>query len=52
MLKTVANYSEAEIVHIEIDNDRVRLQTKNNIITYQVYEGKIYDVIGIGLKRS
>ena len=52
MLKTVANYSEAEIVHIEIDTDRVRLQTKNNIITYQVHEGKIYDVIGIGFKRS
>ena len=52
MLKTVANYSEAEIVHIEIDTDRVRLQTKNNIITYQVHEGKIYDVIGIGVKRS
>ena len=52
LLKTVANYSEAEIVHIEIDTDRVRLQTKNNIITYQVHEGKIYDVIGIGFKRS
>ena len=50
MLKTVANYSEAEIVHIEIDTDRIRLQTKNNIITYQVHEGKIND--GIGIKRS
>ena len=50
MLKTVANYSEAEIVHIEIDTDRIRLETKNNIVTYQVHEGKIND--GIGIKRS
>lgn len=38
MLKTVANYSEAEIVHIEIDEDYIRLQKQDNVIAYQIEE--------------
>ena len=38
MLNTVASYASDHITHIEVDKDRVRLQTQDNVITYQVEE--------------
>lgn len=39
MLATVASYAKDHIVHIEVDKDRVRLQTQqDNVIAYQVEE--------------
>lgn len=38
MLATVASYAKDHIVHIEVDKDRVRLQTQGNVIAYQVEE--------------
>ena len=38
MLNTVASYASDHITHIEVDKDRVRLQTQDNVIAYQVEE--------------
>mgnify|MGYP003474655189 FL=1 len=38
MLKLVASYASDHITHIEVDKDRVRLQTQDNVISYQVEE--------------
>lgn len=38
MLHIVASYASGHITHIEVDKDRVRLQTQDNVITYQVEE--------------
>lgn len=38
MLNTVASYASGHITHIEVDKDRVRLQTQDNVIAYQVEE--------------
>lgn len=38
MLHTVASYASGHITHIEVDKDRVRLQTQDNVIAYQVEE--------------
>ena len=38
MLNIIASYASDHITHIEVDKDRVRLQTQDNVITYQVEE--------------
>lgn len=38
MLNTVASYAPDHITHIEVDKDRIRLQTQDNVIAYQVEE--------------
>lgn len=38
MLNTITSYAKEEIVHIEIDEDYIRLQTQDNVIAYQVEE--------------
>lgn len=38
MLNTVASYASDHITHIEVDKDRVRLQTQDNVIAYQIEE--------------
>lgn len=38
MLNIIASYASDHITHIEVDKDRVRLQTQDNVISYQVEE--------------
>lgn len=38
MLNCVASYDQAEITHIEVDKDKVRLLKQDTMITYQVEE--------------
>ena len=38
MLNIIASYASDHITHIEVDKDRVRLQTQDNVIAYQVEE--------------
>ena len=38
MLNTITNYAKEEIVHIEIDEDYIRLQKQDNVIAYQIEE--------------
>lgn len=38
MLNTITSYASDHITHIEVDKDRVRLQTQDNVIAYQVEE--------------
>lgn len=38
MLNTITSYAKEEIVHIEIDEDYIRLQKQDNVIAYQIEE--------------